>query len=219
MELEAFEIPLEDLLRDSLNMVMENAMKHSISLTSHFLEIPATIRADERKIRQILYNLLSNAVKFTPDGGKVELKARELDGQLIRITVSDTGIGLTETDLERIFQPFEQGDNSASRKYQGPVWVYLWPNNWSNYTAVESGPPLKGKDQEPIFILLCRSGPIKCKTKLKLSKTSGRTQSVSGTGFFHVLRGHMDYFSIRSFLGSLASLMTFSVISSTGLSK
>jgi PAS domain S-box-containing protein len=119
MELEASEIRLEDLLRESLNMVTENALKHSIALTSHFREIPATIRADERKIKQILYNLLSNAVKFTPDGGKVELKAQGLDGQVIRITVSDTGIGLTETDLERIFQPFEQADNSASRKYQG----------------------------------------------------------------------------------------------------
>ena len=49
----------------------------------------------------------------------MELSARGLNGQGVEITVSDTGIGLAEDDLERIFQPFEQGDNSAGRKYQG----------------------------------------------------------------------------------------------------
>ena len=119
MDLEVSEIPLENLLLDTLIMVKEKAVKHSISLTPRFQEIPATIWADERKLKQIIYNLLSNAVKFTPDGGKVELEVQRLDGQGIKITVSDTGIGLSETDRERIFQPFEQGDNSAGRKYQG----------------------------------------------------------------------------------------------------
>jgi signal transduction histidine kinase len=119
MKLEASEIPLENLLRDSLNMVKEKALKHRIALIPCFQEIPGAIQADERKLKQILYNLLSNAVKFTPDGGRVKLEARGLNGQGVEITVSDTGIGLAEDDLERIFQPFEQGDNSAGRKYQG----------------------------------------------------------------------------------------------------
>jgi signal transduction histidine kinase len=119
MDLEASEIPLERILRDSFTMVKEKALKHRISLTCRFQEIPAAIRADERKLKQILYNLLSNAVKFTPDGGRVELESRGMDGQGVEITVSDTGIGLPEADLERIFQPFEQGDNSTGRKYQG----------------------------------------------------------------------------------------------------
>ena len=119
MNLEASEISLEVLLRDSLNMVKEKALKHRIALTPHLQNLPEAIRGDERKLKQILYNLLSNAVKFTPEGGRVELAARGRDGQGVEITVSDTGIGLAEADLERIFQPFEQGDNSASRKYQG----------------------------------------------------------------------------------------------------
>ena len=119
MNLEASEIPLESLLRDSLNMVKEKALKHGIALTPRFEAIPDPIRADERKLKQILYNLLSNAVKFTPDGGRVELAARGMEGQGVEITVTDTGIGLPEDDLKRIFQPFEQGDNSAGRKYQG----------------------------------------------------------------------------------------------------
>jgi signal transduction histidine kinase len=119
MTLETSEIMLKDVLRDSLKMVKEKALKHQIALTSRFQEIPFTIRADERRMKQILYNLLSNAVKFTPDGGRVELAAQGMNGQGVEITVSDTGIGLAEADLERIFQPFEQGDNSAGRKYQG----------------------------------------------------------------------------------------------------
>ena len=119
MNLEAKEIALGSLLQDSFNMVKEKALKQHITLTPRFEAIPETIQADERKLKQILYNLLSNAVKFTPDGGRVELKARGLNGRGVEISVSDTGIGVPEADLERIFQPFEQGDNSAGRKYQG----------------------------------------------------------------------------------------------------
>jgi signal transduction histidine kinase len=108
--------------------------------------IPETIQGDERKLKQILYNLLSNAVKFTPDGGSVVLSARCLsfregqwftpDGQpvglpvdgdellskgkgLIDISVQDPGIGIKEEDLQRIFNPFEQVESAASRRYQG----------------------------------------------------------------------------------------------------
>lgn len=82
-------------------------------------QIPPTLWADERKLKQILYKLLSNAVKFTPEGGSGQLEARGLSGPGVEITVRDNGVGLKETDLERIFRPFEQGDNSAGRKYQG----------------------------------------------------------------------------------------------------
>lgn len=119
MNLELSEIQLEKIMRESLNMVKEKALKHSISLTPVFQEVPPTIRADERKLKQILYNLLSNAVKFTPDGGVVRLKARGMDGEGVEITVSDNGIGLPKAGLERIFTPFEQVDNTISRKYQG----------------------------------------------------------------------------------------------------
>jgi signal transduction histidine kinase len=146
LELEAEEIPLQILLEGSLSMVKEKAMKHRIRLSSDINGIPETIQADERKLKQILYNLLSNAVKFTPDGGSVVLSARCLsfregqwfspDGQLvglpldgddlgvkgkglIDISVQDSGIGIKGEDLQLIFNPFEQADNSASRKYQG----------------------------------------------------------------------------------------------------
>jgi PAS domain S-box-containing protein len=119
MELEYSELPLREILENSLIMVKEKALKNRLRLNLLFQEIPPTIWADEREVKQILYNLLSNAVKFTPEGGTVQLEARGLNDQGVEISVRDSGIGLKETDLERIFRPFEQGDNSASRKYQG----------------------------------------------------------------------------------------------------
>jgi PAS domain S-box-containing protein len=119
MVLEVSEIAFQSLLENSLVMIKEKAMNHGLKIGTRFMDIPPIIRADERKLKQILYNLLSNAVKFTPDKGSVLLEARSMDGHGVQITVSDTGVGLPESDLERIFQPFEQGDNSTSRKYQG----------------------------------------------------------------------------------------------------
>ncbi len=117
LELELTEVDLQYVLLGSLVMIKERAMKHGIQLSTDLDLFPSTIIADERKLKQILYNLLSNAVKFTPDGGNVRLAARLTDQ--IEITVADTGIGIRQEDMERIFNPFEQVDGSVSRKYVG----------------------------------------------------------------------------------------------------
>lgn len=78
---------------------------------------------DSLRLNQVLLNLLSNAVKFTPQGGKIQLEIRQLertDSKVrLRFTVSDTGIGMSEAFLERIFMPFEQETVSDGRKYGG----------------------------------------------------------------------------------------------------
>ena len=120
-------------------------MKHGIQILKDFDGVPEVIQADERKLKQILYNLLSNAVKFTPDGGSISLSAQYLSYQdghwfcredrpvvlpldaddpllrrgLISISLQDTGVGISPKDLERIFEPFEQVENSLSRLFQG----------------------------------------------------------------------------------------------------
>jgi signal transduction histidine kinase len=132
LELSPSSVNLKGLLENSVIMIKEKTMKHGIKLSTNINGIPATITADERKLKQILYNLLSNAVKFTPNGGEVSVSAQtcELDNAQfsdaenvqrrgIKISVSDTGIGLIPEDLDRIFNPFEQVEHSASRKFQG----------------------------------------------------------------------------------------------------
>ena len=126
------QVDLENLLRNSLVMIKEKALQHSLAISLHTDGIPRTINADERKLKQIIYNLISNAVKFTPDNGKVAVVAQTcpfhwgVNGDenanpapALKISVSDTGIGLKPEDLARIFSPFEQVDNSASRQFQG----------------------------------------------------------------------------------------------------
>ena len=131
-ELQLSAVNLKMLLEDSLVMVKEKAIKHSIQTSVDTSGIPDTIHADERMLKQIIYNLLSNAVKFSPDGGTVSLTARpcvlnEADDstnngdrkQGVKISVSDTGIGLKPQDLDFIFNPFDQVENSMSRRFQG----------------------------------------------------------------------------------------------------
>jgi signal transduction histidine kinase len=129
-------------------MFKEKSAQYHIQLSLETEHTPETITADLRKLKQIIYSLLSNAMKFTPQGGKVSLKARMVDcvrrsegagGDLqiieklsgsdevavekrrkcVAISVADTGIGIKAGDQERIFASFEQADGSSSRKYQG----------------------------------------------------------------------------------------------------
>jgi len=118
LELELSEVPLPELLSRSLTILKEKASKHNIQLSCEVKEIPACIIADERKLKQIIYNLLANAVKFTPDGGRVRMEA-ESAGSFVQVSIEDTGIGIKEQDLQRIFDPFEQAESSLSRRFQG----------------------------------------------------------------------------------------------------
>lgn len=119
LELEWSEVDLETLVERSLMMVKEKALKHGIDMKVDLDRVSLPIEADERKLRQVMYNLLANAVKFTPDGGLVEVLGELVDGGKVKISVRDTGIGIKTHDLERIFMPFEQADNSATRRFQG----------------------------------------------------------------------------------------------------
>ncbi|MFC1835334.1 ATP-binding protein [Thermodesulfobacteriota bacterium] len=120
MELRPVRVDLPQLLRNSLLMIKEKAIKHGLDLQLTLAEDleKAAIRADDVKLKQILFNLLSNAAKFTPDGGEIKLAAGKEDGHL-KVSVSDTGMGINAEDHERIFAEFEQVDSSFGRRYEG----------------------------------------------------------------------------------------------------
>jgi signal transduction histidine kinase len=73
---------------------------------------------DERKVKQILVNLLSNAVKFTPEGGKIQVRAG-LDDGTVKISVGDTGVGIAPEDQEAIFEEFRQVGSNYAQKREG----------------------------------------------------------------------------------------------------
>ena len=76
--------------------------------------------ADERRLKQMLVNLLGNAVKFTPEGGKLGLEVRgDQDANKVTFTIWDTGIGIKDADLPRLFQPFVQLDGGLAREASG----------------------------------------------------------------------------------------------------
>jgi signal transduction histidine kinase len=77
-----------------------------------------SVRADPEKLRQILVNFLTNAIKFTPKGGRIGVGAEHSDG-IVRIWVSDTGVGIPNDQLERVFEPFFQVERGSTRRYQG----------------------------------------------------------------------------------------------------
>jgi signal transduction histidine kinase len=124
MAVDPSEFQLLEVLEGSLTMVKEKSLKHGIQLELDTQQAPATLRADKRKFKQILYNLLSIAVKFTPDGGRVSLAAaahpgHNGDGAAVAFSVQDSGIGIAPDDLERIFNTFEQVESSAARQFDG----------------------------------------------------------------------------------------------------
>jgi signal transduction histidine kinase len=85
-------------------------------------DIPPKLMGDQLRVKQILHNLLDNAVKFTEQGGisiSVERLKQNGESVIVQISVQDSGIGISASDLEKIFQSFTQVDGSRTRKYEG----------------------------------------------------------------------------------------------------
>jgi signal transduction histidine kinase len=118
MDLELSRFDLPTALADAMTLIRERATKHGIELALDVEPGLGTIEADERKFKQILLNLLSNAVKFTPDGGRVEVKASRAQ-DAVQIAVSDTGIGIAPADQEAVFEEFRQVGVDYMSKQEG----------------------------------------------------------------------------------------------------
>jgi PAS domain S-box-containing protein len=120
LALEIGPVSVDAVCQASLRLINQMAQKKKLTLSSTFDRMVSTIQADDRRLKQALVNLLSNAVKFTPEGGTIGLEVDGHAGQgVVRFTVWDTGIGISQKDMARLFQPFIQLDSSLSRQYSG----------------------------------------------------------------------------------------------------
>ena len=117
MELELTDFHLPTALDNALTLVRERAGRKSLTLQTSVDERLGEVRADERKIRQVVLNLLSNAIKFTPEGGRIEVGAVPRDG-LVEVSVGDTGVGIAPEDQEAVFEEFRQV-GTAEKKAEG----------------------------------------------------------------------------------------------------
>ena len=146
MELKLDECDIKELVQGSMMMFKEKAIKHKIKFSSDIPDGIGFIIADYLQIKQALLNLLGNAFKFTDDGGAVSVQARKIqdskfkiqdsgkkaaqniesgilnlesDADFIEISVADTGVGISQEDQKRLFQPFQQLESTLTKKYEG----------------------------------------------------------------------------------------------------
>jgi signal transduction histidine kinase len=118
MQVRAEEFSIHDVCEGLVNMFRPLAEKKNIVLEGKTDPGIPVLRQDANKIQQILWNLLSNAVKFTPEGGRVELRA-ETDGLHVILSVVDTGVGIGPEDQEVIFEKFRQASTALTREHGG----------------------------------------------------------------------------------------------------
>ncbi len=125
LEMTRSTIYVDNFLRQIVSIFDEKAAKRGITFSIHIKDIPDMIVVDKQKLRQILLHLLSNAIKFNTDNGEVHLSVKlakadqNISEDSIEFSVADTGIGIRQEDMERIFKPFVQVDSSMTRKYEG----------------------------------------------------------------------------------------------------
>ncbi|MDD9914437.1 MAG: HAMP domain-containing sensor histidine kinase, partial [Rhodospirillaceae bacterium] len=118
LELELAPVDISDALANLLNAFRNRASDSKLGLEFDCPDGIGTIIADEKRLRQAIYNLITNAVQYTPEGGTITVSARRNDDYLA-IAVADTGAGIPEEEVGRIFNKFERGDQSSRESGAG----------------------------------------------------------------------------------------------------
>jgi two-component system cell cycle sensor histidine kinase PleC len=117
IRLDPEQVELEPFLNDAMRVVSGRADDKRLKLTAR-IGRGIRLTADQRLLKQIVLNLLSNAVKFTPEGGRITIRARATRG-CVSIAIADTGIGIPEDALARLGRPFEQVESQLTKSHQG----------------------------------------------------------------------------------------------------
>jgi two-component system CheB/CheR fusion protein len=118
MKLALSSLPMKSLLNEISLLVEDMVSKKKIEMLLEIAEDLPDIEGDELKVKEIIYNLLSNAVKFTPEGGKIGMRAKKVDSK-IEIEIWDTGVGIAPENINKIFEGFFRVDTPYSRLTEG----------------------------------------------------------------------------------------------------
>ena len=123
VELEIASFSMDQVIQDVVNIVLYKIEEQEISFRlSKDPLVPNWFFCDAKRIEQVLLNVLNNAVKFTRSGEvllDIRLLAKENDKYHLAFTIKDTGVGMTEEQMNKLFKPFEQGDSSITRRFGG----------------------------------------------------------------------------------------------------
>ena len=123
LDLELLDVDLRDTFEDVARLLSNQAHAKGLELTAQLdARLPHRVRADARRIRQVLLNLAGNAIKFTTKGEvslEIKVLATGTDGTRLRFEVRDTGIGIPADRLASLFAPFTQMDTSTTRRFGG----------------------------------------------------------------------------------------------------
>lgn len=117
MALQYEKVSVKKIVDEVLMVLKPLYTKNDLSLEASHVE-DVVIIADRNKLKQILFNLVGNAIKFTHNGGSVIISS-SIEDDMLRIQVKDTGIGISQDDQQKLFEPFKQLDSTLSRKYNG----------------------------------------------------------------------------------------------------
>jgi len=119
IELNIENIPVPETVNELIGVIKEKAEKKNVLIEKNFDPELEYINADKQKVKQVFLNLLDNAVKFSkPEGGTITITAKK-EGDMARFSVTDTGIGIKEDDVGKLFQKFTQLETGSDRKYGG----------------------------------------------------------------------------------------------------
>ena len=118
-ELNEDRVDISEVIESTATLVRQRALKESVALRFELGEELPMLRADERKLKQILVNLMTNAIKFTNSGGTVTLRAWSRPDSGFVLQVEDTGIGIAPDDIPKALSQFGQVDSALNRKYEG----------------------------------------------------------------------------------------------------
>ena len=119
MEFQPAPIKLKTLVRETCDIVRTMAAKKRLKIETRVTSEVDSVWLDSAKLKQVLYNYLSNAIKFTPDRGKIVVRAAAEGATNFRLSVEDNGIGIKAEDVGKLFVEFQQLDATESKKYQG----------------------------------------------------------------------------------------------------